>query len=71
MLKGKRKKRMLNILTTLFVGCGLCGVLCILGTAGSSDIEKIGIPQILTQSMQGFLLCFISYVLCFVRNALQ
>ena len=71
LLKGKIKKAILKALTIVAIICGICGLVYILGTAGSSDINRIGIREIIIKLSQGLGLGVISYASIFVRNALQ
>lgn len=71
LLKIRLKKAVLKLLKVLSIASGFCGVFWILGTAGRSDNYNISVYQILIQLMQGGIFCGISYILNFVKNALQ
>ena len=71
LLKSRVKKAVLKVLKVLSIVSGFCGVFWILGTAGASDNYNILFNQILIQLMQGGIFCGISYILYFIKNALQ
>ena len=71
LLKSKLKKAVLKLLKALSIASGFCGAFWILETAGASDCEIITINQILPQITQSIVFFGISYILYFVKNALQ
>ena len=71
LLKSRLKKAVISVLKVLSIVSGFGGAFWILGTAGASDSNIISFNQILIQLMQGGIFCGISYILNFVKNALQ
>ena len=69
--KIRLKKTVISLLKILSIASGFCGAFWIMGTAGTSDNEVMTIYQILTQVIKGGIFCGISYILNFVKNALQ
>ncbi len=71
LLKSRVKKAVIKVLKILSITSGFCGAFWILVTAGASDNNIISFNQILIQLMQGGIFCGISYILNFIKNALQ
>ena len=71
LLKSRLKRAFITLLKVLIFICGFCGAFWILGTAGASDNNIIPFNQILNQLIQGGIFCGISYILNFIKNALQ
>ena len=71
LLKSRLKKTVIKVLKVSTFICGFMGVFWILGTARASDLNLISFNQIIFRCLQGLSLCGISYILNFIKNALQ
>lgn len=71
-LLGKAFKDLaVKLLTALAVIDGIGGALLLLGTAGSSDLNTIGLTEIILRTLCGIILFGVSYTSCFVRNSIR
>jgi len=71
LLKSRFKSAVITILKILTFLCAFCGVIWIIGTAGTSDNNNIPFTQIITQLLQGFLCCGIAYILNFIKLVIK
>ena len=71
LLKNRLKNAIITILKVLTFLCAFGGVMWIIGTAGASDIYNIPFSQIVIQTLQGFFLCGVAWVLNFIKLVIE
>ena len=71
LIKKQIRKTILNILKVIAFICGLGGAMLIIGAVGSGELNDITCMQMLTRMIMGALLCGTSYIIYFIKNALQ
>ncbi len=71
LLKSRLKSAFITLLKALTTVLTIAGILVIIGTAGASDNNMIPYLQVITQTLHGFFLCGIAYILNFIRLVVE
>lgn len=71
LLKSRFKSAIITILKALATVLTIAGILVIIGTAGASDNNSITISQTIKQTLQGFFLCGVAWVLNFIKLIIE
>lgn len=71
LLKKRIKSVFISLLKVSTFILAFAGIFWIIGTAGTSDIDKITISQTIKQILQGILCCGVAWVLSFIKLVIE
>lgn len=71
LLKSRFKSAFITLLKISTFLLAFIGMFWIIGTAGTSDNYNIPFTQIITQLLQGFILCGVAWILNFIKLVLE
>lgn len=71
LLKSRFKSAIVKLLKISTFLLAFIGMFWIIGTAGTSDNYNIPFTQIITQLLQGFILCGVAWILNFIKLVLE